>query len=452
MSARRVMVLSACAFALAASQASAQSAVQSAPAPARTLSAVDDTLTSSFDVDGVSVILRRVTANNVVAANVYLLGGTRQLTPETQGIELLLLEATEEGTQKYSREQLRSRMARLGSSIGVSPGVDWSTVGLRSTVANFDSSWVVLADRLVAPTLDSASVELVRGRIVSAVSQRAESPDALLEYLSDSAAFAGHPYGLSPAGTTESLRAISLDMLRRYHAEQMVRSRMRVVIVGNVTREKVEQLVRGTLAKLPVGNYAWTLPEPPEARVSGATFVMRRLPTNYIQGWYVGPPASSREHAALRLASAVLGGRLFSEIRERLNLTYAVDAPFRERAFAVGGLYVTTTQPDAVLNIMQREMRALSQGTISEEGLERLVQQFIVTYYLDNETNADQANLLARAALYQGDYRRASAFVDDLRAVTPEDIRLAAVRYFRNVRFAFIGDALRVDRRLFERF
>ncbi len=430
----------------------AQSTFPVAPASTRAVSVVDDTLTSSFDVDGVQLILRRVTANNVVAANVYLLGGTRQLTAQTQGIELLLLEATEEGTQKYSREQLRSRMARLGSSIGVSPGVDWSTVGLRSTVANFDSSWVVLADRLVAPTLDSTSVELVRGRIVSAVSQRAESPDALLEYLSDSAAFAGHPYGLSPAGTVESLRAISLEMLRRYHAEQMVRSRMRVVIVGNVTRARVEQLVRGTLAKLPVGSYTWTLPEPPEARVSGATFVNRRLPTNYIQGWYTGPLAQSPDHAALRLAQAVLGGRLFSEIRERLNLTYAVDAPFRERAFAVGGLYVTTTQPDVVLNIMQREMRALQQGTISEEGLERLVQQFIVTYYLDNETNADQANLLARAALYQGDYRRASAFVDDLRAVTPEDIRLAAVRYFRNVRFAFIGDALRVDRRLFERF
>jgi hypothetical protein len=42
--------------------------------------------------------------------------------------------------------------------------------------------------------------------------------------------------------------------------------------------------------------------------------------------------------------------------------------------------------------------------------------------------------------------------VDDLRAVTPEDIRLAAVKYFRNVRWAFIGKALGVDRRAFERF
>jgi zinc protease len=343
-------------------------------------------------------------------------------------------------------------MARLGSAIGVSPGVDWSTISLRSTVANFDSSWAILADRLVAPRLDSSGVERVRSQILSAVKQRAESPDALLEYLADSSAFAGHPYALSPVGTEASISSITRAQLAQYKATQIVRSRLRVVIVGNVTRERVERLVRGTLTTLPAGNYAWTLPEPPSARVSGASFVNRRLPTNYLQGYFVGPLATSPEYAALRLACAVLSGRLFSEVREKYNLTYAVDAPFRERAFAVGGLYVTTTQPDAVLNIMQREMRALQQGTISEEGLDRLVQQFIVNYFLDNETNADQADMLARASLYQGDYRAAANFVDDLRAVTPEDIRQAAVRYFRNVRWAFIGDALRVDRRLFERF
>ena len=46
-----------------------------------------DTSTTVFDVNGLKVILRRNTANDVVAANVYLLGGTQQLTPATQGIE-----------------------------------------------------------------------------------------------------------------------------------------------------------------------------------------------------------------------------------------------------------------------------------------------------------------------------------------------------------------------------
>lgn len=419
---------------------------------ATVLSSRMDTLTVQFEVDGIPVILRHAPANDVVAANVYLLGGTRQLTPATQGIELLLLESSEQGTSKYPRDLLRRRMARMGSVIGVGPTLDWTVVGLRSTVANFDSSWAILADRLAAPLLDSASVEQVRAQILSGVRQRGENPDALLSHMADSAAFVSHHYGLSPIGSEQSLRTISLQQLRQYHATHMVRSRLQVVIVGNVDRDRVTRLVRATLGRLPSGDYRWRLPTAPLPRPSGATFALRRLPTNYLQGVFVGPDAQSRDYAALRLASAILAGRLFTEVRERNNLTYAIDAPFREHAIGIGGLYVTTTQPDAVIAIMQREIRMLQQNVITDEALDRLVQQFIVTYFLDNETNADQADLLARAALYQGDFRRADRFVDDLRAVTPEDIRQAAARYIRNVRWAFVGDAMRMDRRAFERF
>jgi zinc protease len=42
--------------------------------------------TTSFDVSGVHVVLRQNNANNVVAANLYLLGGSRQVTEANAGI------------------------------------------------------------------------------------------------------------------------------------------------------------------------------------------------------------------------------------------------------------------------------------------------------------------------------------------------------------------------------
>ncbi|MES2522367.1 MAG: pitrilysin family protein, partial [Gemmatimonadota bacterium] len=364
-------------------------------APSRVTMA-EDTLTSQFEVAGIPVVLRRVTANNVVAANLYLLGGSRQLTPATQGIELMLLESSERGTAKYPRDVLRAKMARLGSVIGVSPGADWTTVGLRSTVAGLDSTWAILADRIAAPTLAPAEVELVRDQFLQGVRQRKDSPDALLDYLADSITFAGHPYGLDPVGTEASLTALKVADLKAYHASQIVSSRMMLVVVGNVSRAKVERLVRESLGRLPKGTYTWTLPEAPSVQPSAYVTEKRTLPTNYLQGYFIGPPATSKDYAALRLACAVLSGRLFNEVRSKRNLSYSVNAPFVERAFSVGGLYVTTTSPDQVLQIMLDQIGALREGTITSEGLDRLVQQFIVTYFLDNETNADQANLLAR--------------------------------------------------------
>ena len=104
----------------------------------------------------------------------------------------------------------------------------------------------------------------------------------------------------------------------------------------------------------------------------------------------------------------------------------------------------TRISPDQVLQIMLDQINGLKEGEISDDGLERLVQQFIVTYFLDNETNADQANMLARAELSQGDYKRAARFVDDLRAVKPSDIRNAARTYMKDMRWAYVGDPSKV--------
>ena len=93
--------------------ASVSFAASSAAAQARA-SATADTSTSVFDVGGVHVILRRNTANDVVAANLYLLGGNQQSTPQTAGTEPFLLWVSERGTKHYSRDAITS-MGRQAS-------------------------------------------------------------------------------------------------------------------------------------------------------------------------------------------------------------------------------------------------------------------------------------------------------------------------------------------------
>jgi zinc protease len=411
-----------------------------------------DTGTTSFDVNGLKVILRRNTSNEVVTANVYLLGGTQQLTPATQGIETLLLRASERGTTKYPGDKARLIPARLGSTISVVPSEDWTLFGFTSIRSTFDSTFVVLADRLMAPTLDSAQVALVKTRMTTSVREQAEDPDALVNNLADSLAFVGHPYGFSPEGTERSLYSITMGQLRSYQTNQMVTSRMLLVVVGNIERNRVERLVQSTLAQLPRGNYTWSAPR--VAPRLGKTVVMREaaLPTNYILGYYAGPAARDPDYQALRIATAVLSGRFFTEIRSQRNLSYEVDAPFVERAVSTAGVYVTTVDPNTTLRLMRTEIDRLQRELIDPAGLERLVQQFITEYFLKNETNGDQATFLARAQVYQGDYRAANRFVEDLRRVKPEDVRRVARQYMHDFRFVYLGKASAVTRSLFDEF
>jgi zinc protease len=411
-----------------------------------------DTSTSEFTVNGVRVILRRNTATDVIAANLFLLGGVQQLTPATQGIEAFLLAASERGTKRYPKDALRIATNKTGSVISIEPEDDWTVFGLHATRATFDSSWAIFADRVMNPTLDSSDVELVRAQLLAAASQQRLHPDAELRIVADSLMFAGHPYALSTEGTERSIASISRAALRSYLTTQFVKSRMLLVVVGNVERTRLEQLVAATLAKLPAGNYRWAPPPAVPGDRRALVVESEQLPTNYIIGYYAGPPASSPDYNALRIATAVLSGRFFTEIRSKRNLSYAVDAPFVERAVATGGVYVTTVAPDQALTLMHDEIQELQNELVDPAGLRRLVLQFITDYFLKNETNADQAEFLARAALYEGDYQAANRFVDDLRRVRPEDVRRVAREYMHNFRFVYIGDPAKLPKAYLDNF
>jgi zinc protease len=397
-----------------------------------------DSVTEMYDVDGISVIQRHNAANPVVAVDVYLLGGLREVNARTQGIEQLLLTASQYGTLHYGAGAARSALRRTGSHIVIEPDADWTNFGFRGVRTEFDSTWNVFADRLMHPTLASRDVITTRERLIGRVRQRYNSPDGAITAIADSFAFHGHPYALSPYGTEASLAALDSAAVARFAAERIVRSRMLIVVVGNVERSTVEGAIARTFARLPAGNYHWTLPMAAllDTRVA---LVERPMPMNYVLGLYQGPQASASDYASFRVAVALLGAKVHQTVREEHGLSYAAYAPFYDRGIGAGGLYVSTNAPLAALDQMNAEVASMREFP-EQYPMSSFIRQFIFEYLEHNSTSADQAASLARAQLYRGDYRLAVKEMDDLRHVSAMSVRTASRRYFTDMRFVYLGD------------
>jgi zinc protease len=411
-----------------------------------------DSVTFSYDVGGVHVIQRPSFGNDVVSVHLYLLGGTRQLTAATQGIEKLLLRTSEYGTAKYPGDATRAAWARTGSQLLISADDDWTLFGFRGIHSEFDSSWNVFAERVMHPTLASKDVELVRSQLIGGIRQRINDPDSYAMMLADSVAFAGHPYGLQTGGTEASLTSLDSAALARYRATQMVTSRMLLVAVGNLTRAQLEAAVARTLAKLPVGNYVWTLPAPLPQSPSSVTMIQRPIATDYILGLFQGPPASEGDYAALRVATALLSSRMHSEIREEHALSYAASAPYIERGIGTGAVYVSTNAPAAVLPMIRKAMTDMKQLDWGMLSMHYFTDQFVMDFLAENMTSSAQADFLARAQLYRGDYHLAGKSMEELRRLSSMQLRSASRKYFRNIHFVYLGDTTRVQRSAFEGF
>lgn len=388
--------------------------------------------TSLYDVGNVRVLHRVSEGSEVVAVRLYLLGGTRQLTAKMAGIEALLL-------RTLWRER-GGALWRTGARSIVEIGADWSVVGFIGLRKDVDSAWAGFAELLAGPPTSPGVVGEVRDELLTEARRRHTAPDLRVRAMAREAAFAGHPYEIDPHGTEESLAALTPADLERYWEEQIVTSRMLLVVVGDVSRAQVEVLVARALGGLPTGGYAWTLPPPIESRPSGWQVEQRALPTNYLLGYVVGPDPRDRDYFPFRAAVALLSSQLAREVRGRRSLSYSAYAPFFDHALPAGGLYASTSHPAEVLETMREELEDLAETRYLDQVWRSFLDQFTLDRLLEQMTSDGQAEALARAQLYFDDLEMADGYVDRLRHVSLSDVRRVAERYFGNIQYAFLGD------------
>jgi zinc protease len=417
--------------------------VMLAPSLAAQAGAASAESATMLSVGGVRIIHERRAGSPVVAARLYLLGGSRQVTAANAGIEPMILRAAQFGSARYPGNAARTALARTGAAISYEVTNDWIVATLSTTPAELDSAWAVFADGVVAPSLESPAIESVRRRMLTDRLAAEGGPNGPLWEMLLRVGYAGHPYAAYPGGSDGSLRAISVLEAQDYHRTQFVSSRMLLVIVGDVERAQVERLVERSLSSLPAGNYSWTLPPPLPKRSTAMTLVPRKQETDYVIGFYSGPVTNSRDFGAFRFVTALLGARVYNEVRERLHLAYDAGGPMFDDAATAGAVYFTTSSPERALDATLIQVQQLVDQGFPREVMPWFTRQFAIARLTEAETADGQASALARGQLLFGDFRAVDAANAAMSKVSEGELSIAARRYLPNITWVFVGDTAR---------
>ncbi len=407
---------------------------------------------SKFQVLGIPVILKPVTANDVIAVRLYIRGGSSNLTPANAGIESFMLEAATHGTAKYTKDAFNERLTETGTSISSDAGFDYSLMALQAVRQHWNDAWDLFTEAALKPAFPANEVELVRAQLVDNLKRIPDDPDTYLSYLADSSLYAGHTYAVLPGGTPASITAISRDALASWHKQRLTRENLLLVVVGNVSRADLTRKIESTFGSLPATGGSALHASRLAAVTPDVMVVKRELPTNYITGYFAAPPPSDPDYAALRVATDILSERLFEEVRTKRNLTYSVGAGLSNRAANRGSLYVTAVEPDTTLKVIFSEVRRLQREPLPQSTLSENVNTFLTEFWMDQQTNMGQARQLGFFELLAGGYQNLDRFVDAVRRVTPADVERVATRYMQHARFAVIGDPAKINRQLFTSF
>ena len=401
---------------------------------------------TKFDVAGIPVILKPITANDVVAVRLYIRGGSASLTPANAGIEAMMLAVSTQGTSKYDKDAFAALSTETGTNINSQSTMDYSVLMMQGVRQNWSKAWDLFTEAAVHPTFPAAEVEIVRGQMVDAATRRSDDPDSYLTYLADSLFYAGHPYSVVAGGTVTSLKSIDRDALAAWHKARMTKENLVIVIVGNVSRADLTNKIQASFGGLPAtGGKAAAV-----SAVSSVTpelvVIERPLPTNYITGYYASPSLTDPDYAAFRAATDMLGKRLFEEVRTKRNMTYAVAAGLESRVANRGRLYVTAIDPDTTVKVIFSTVKALQNNPVTAETVAENLNVSLTAYLLGQETNMGQADALGLWEVNGGGWQNYEKFIANYKAVTPADIQRVAKQYMQHGRFVVIGDPKKITR------
>lgn len=270
---------------------------------------------------------------------------------EIEGVGTLMARTLDEGTTRWSAEEMAELLERRGVALGAGVGERGLVVELDVPKRRFGDALDLMRQALSEPAFGAAEVRRsIRSRLVD-IDQELASPGqrAAIEFVRTyypGDARVSRPTG----GTSESVGALTPQALGAYHREHVGPGGGTLVVAGDLGGVHVE-------AELEAGLGAWVdppgrtvpAPSPTAPRAAGsAGIVLVDRPGAVQTELYLGAPGPARDveggWAPFPVLSFVVGGapqaRLDTVLREEKGYTYGMRCGFRPRVGS--GLFVTS--------------------------------------------------------------------------------------------------------------
>jgi len=253
------------------------------------------------------------------------------------------------------------------------------------------------------------------------------------------AAFKAHPYHHEVIGHMSDLQSITRQDVEDYFKKFYGPSNLTVGIVGDVKTDEVFKLADVYFSRIPSG----PRPEPvrtkePDQWGERKVAVSAKSQPYLLLGYHV-PDARNKDSRALEAMANILGqgrsSRLYTALVKEKKVAAMAQAfsgfPSDKFPNLFGVMAVTAAGKTAAecQAAIEEEIEKIKKDAVTDEELTKFKRTTIKSALGQLRSNTNMAALLTYADVVLGDYGKAFDQIDEIKALTAEDIKRVANRY-----------------------
>ncbi len=353
------------------------------------------------------------------------------------------------GTEKYSADTLDELIDRYAMSF---------SVGASETMISFSASFLsqytdlaldILNQILFHPTFDSSRVEREREITLSSLEHRFDNPGPVL-----SVAWIKTMYpnmANSSISTEKSIKAISIEMMKKYQKKNFNTSDMIVAISGDFVEKEITKKLLKAFPKSKSKSDKLGFPEIKPLSSPKFVIVHKKISQAYIK---IGLPIIKRpdpDYYPLSVFNYILGGggftsRLGQSIRSDKGLTYSIRSSagsnyFYPALFSIG-LFTKSESINEAITEIKIEVEKLLKDGITKEELDQTTEILLGSLPSMFRSKDDITDTYAWNEYHGRAEDHFRVYKDKLHALTPEIVNSTAKKWLKpeNLTYVIVGD------------
>jgi zinc protease len=357
------------------------------------------------------------------------------------------------GTKNHTRQQIQDELDRLKARLNVNGGATNATASIETVEASLPDVMRLAAEVLREPSYPEKEFEQLRQQRLAGIEAARSDPGALagIAFQKRLTPFArGDVRYISTADEQiEDVKNVSLDDIRKFHAQFYGASDGELVIVGQFDPVQARKLADELFGnwKSPSG-YKRVVSQFQKTEAGNLTIeTPDKQNATLLAGMQIRMSDEDADYPAMELANFILGGsfgsRLVHRIREQEGLSYGVrsgfDAPTQEDSGDFTAQLIAAPQnvPKAEASLKDELARVLKDGFTKEEidaGKKAMLDEELVGRTQDQGL----ARLLAVRERFGRTMKFDEAFEDKIGGLSAEQVNAALRRHLDPAGFVIV--------------
>jgi predicted Zn-dependent peptidase len=377
----------------------------------------------TFD-NGLTLLAERMGHVRSAALNFLIPAGCAFDPPRNLGLATVLSELIVRGAGERSHRELTLALDNLGLDRSESVGQIHTRFWGAALASNLPAALEIYADIVRRPHLPADEMDAVKALALQDLQGLEDEPRSKVLIELRRRHYPA-PLGRDRHGTPEGIERLSATQVRAHHRRLFQPRGAIVSVAGNIAWEPLRRQIEALFGD-------WEPTEAPPLKLKkpqgGTRHLNKETEQTQIAIAYPSVPFSHKEYYAAQGAVQVLSGgmsaRLFTEVREKRGLCYAVWASyqtFKDRAAVLCYAGTQNEQAPETLQVLLHELRRLRKGITAEE-VERVQAGLKSSLIMQQESTSARAGALASDWYYLGRVRTTEEIQAAIDGLTPANI------------------------------